>query len=130
VLNLSEPASRKLNEILASQEKPIYGLRVHAMAGCCSGPSYGMSLATEAAPGDWEGTFAGVKVLVDAESAALLEGASIDWVETPEGSGFTIQSPNAVQAGGGCGCGHGHSHADAQDEAHSHGGGGCGCGGH
>ena len=73
MLTLSEPASRKLQEILAQQEKPIYGLRVHAMAGCCSGPSYGMSLATESAPGDWEATIDGVRLVVDAESAALLE---------------------------------------------------------
>jgi iron-sulfur cluster assembly protein len=133
VLTLSELASRKLNEILTNQEQPIYGLRVHAMAGCCSGPSYGMSLATEAAPGDWEGTFEGIKVLVDAESAAMLDGASIDYVETPQGAGFTIQNPKMVaQGGGGCGCGHGHghAHAGAEEQGHTHGGGGCGCGGH
>jgi iron-sulfur cluster assembly accessory protein len=128
VLTLSEPASRKLQEILAQQEKPIYGLRVHAMAGCCSGPSYGMSLATESAPGDWEGTIGGVRLVVDPESATLLEGASIDYVETPQGSGFTIQNPQAVPTGGGCGCGHGHSHAHGAQEAEAgakgHGGGG------
>lgn len=124
MLNLSEVASRKLSEILASQEQKVYGLRVHAMAGCCSGPSYGLSLATESAPGDWEGTFGGVKVLVDAESAPLLEGAEIDFVETPQGSGFTIHNPHAAPSGGECGCGHTHAHG------HSHGGGGgCGCGG-
>lgn len=128
MLNFSEVASRKLSEILASQEQPVYGLRVHAMAGCCSGPSYGMSLASESAPGDWEGNFGGVRVLVDAESAPLLEGAQIDFVETPQGSGFTIHNPHAAPSGGACGCGHEHAQADAH--GHSHGGGGCGCGGH
>ena len=106
MLTVSDVASRKLGEILAAQGEPVVGLRVHAMAGCCSGPSYGMSLATESAPGDWSGEFGGVKLFVDADSAPLLEGASIDYIETPQGAGFTIESPNAAaRHGGGCGCG-------------------------
>jgi len=132
VVTLSELASRKLNEIIAAQGEKVYGLRVHAMAGCCSGPQYGMSLAGEAMPGDWEGEFGGVRLIVDPESAALLEGATIDYVETPQASGFTIQNPKAVAAnGGGCGCGGGHGHAHGEASGHAHGGhGGCGCGGH
>ncbi len=132
MVTLSDTASRKLNEIIAAQGEKVYGLRLHAMAGCCSGPQYGMSLAAEAAmPGDWEGELGGIRLLVDEESAPLLEGATIDWVETPEASGFTIRNPQAVATnGGGCGCGHGHAHAHGEDaEAHAHGG-GCGCGGH
>lgn len=104
MLTVSDVASRKLGEILATQSETVVGLRVHAMAGCCSGPSFGMSLATESAPGDWTGDFGGVKLLVDADSAPLLEGASIDYVETPTGAGFTIHSPRPV-SGGGCACG-------------------------
>ena len=127
MLTLSELASRKLSEIISAQaasetgqEAPrVYALRVHAMTGCCSGPSYGLSFARESMPGDWEGTFGGVRLLVDPDSAPLLEGAVIDYIETPEASGFTIQNPNAARAGGGCGCGHAeaeaeHAHAGAE----------------
>ena len=135
MVTLSDVAGAKLAEIIAAQTEKVYGLRLHAMAGCCSGPQYGMSLAGEAAmPGDWEGELAGIRVLVDPDSAPLLEGATIDYVETPEASGFTIRNPQAVATnGGGCGCGHGHAHAGTEtQEAHAHGGksGGCGCGGH
>ena len=134
MVTLSEVASRKLTEILSAQTEKVYGLRLHAMAGCCSGPQYGMSLAGEGAmPGDWEGEFAGIRVLVDPDSAPLLEGATIDYVETAEASGFTIRNPQAVATnGGGCGCGHGHADGAEAEEAHAHGGkgGGCGCGGH
>lgn len=126
MVTVSELASRKLSEVLAAQTEKVYGLRVHAMAGCCSGPQYGMSLAGEAMPGDWEGEFGGVKFVVDPESAELLQGAIIDYVETPQGSGFTIQNPNAVPTtGGGCACGHDHDHAHAHGEeaGHAHGGG-------
>lgn len=130
MVTLSELASRKLNEIISAQGEKVYGLRVHAMAGCCSGPQYGMSLAGEAMPGDWEGEFGGVRLIVDPESAELLDGATIDYVETPQASGFTIQNPKAVATGGGCGCGSGQGAAQGEKAGHSHGGGGCGCGGH
>lgn len=135
MVTVSELASRKLTEILAAQTEKVYALRVHAMAGCCSGPQYGMSLAGEAMPGDWEGEFGGVKLIVDPESAELLEGATIDYVETPEASGFTIQNPKAVASnGGGCGCGNGHgqpqAHGDTEEATQGGGSGGCGCGGH
>lgn len=123
MVTLSDVASRKLSEIIAAQGEKVYGLRLHAMAGCCSGPSFGMSLADASMPGDWEGEIAGLRVLVDEDSAPLLQGASIDYVETPEASGFTIKNPNMVQAGGGCGCGHGHGHAHSEEDAHAHGGG-------
>ena len=126
MLTLSELASRKLNELISAQvatdsaqESPrIYALRVHAMSGCCSGPSYGLSFARESMPGDWEGEFGGVRLLVDPDSAPMLEGAVIDYIETPEASGFTIQNPNAAGAQAGCGCGHGH--AEAHEAAHAH----------
>uniref|UniRef100_A0A832MKQ9 Iron-sulfur cluster assembly accessory protein n=1 Tax=Eiseniibacteriota bacterium TaxID=2212470 RepID=A0A832MKQ9_UNCEI len=123
MITVSETATRKLTEILAQQEQPAFGLRVHVFPGGCSGYSYGMSLAERAEEGDWVGEFNGVKVLVDPESAPLLEGATIDWMETVQAQGFTITNPNAVRS---CGCGK----SFETDEAAAHtGGGGCGCGG-
>ena len=109
MLTITEAASLKLNEVIRQQSEhggDVYGLRISAAPGCCSGAQYGMSLAKQAEQGDWEAEFGGVKVLVDTESAPFLEGVSIDYVETPEGSGFTIKNPNAVgQPEGGCGSG-------------------------
>jgi iron-sulfur cluster insertion protein len=106
MLTITEAASRKLDEILRQQSEhasPPYGLRISAAPGCCSGAHYGLSLAPKAEEGDWEGEFGGVKVLVDADSAPFLQGASIDFVETPEGSGFTVKNPNAeAKPGDGC----------------------------
>ena len=61
-----------------------------------------MSLAPQAETGDWVGEFNGVKVLVDANSAPMLKGVRIDFVESLQGSGFAIENPNAVRS---CGCG-------------------------
>jgi iron-sulfur cluster assembly accessory protein len=106
MLTITDAASRKLDEILHQPGEPgsqPYGLRISAAPGCCSGAHYGLSLAGKLEPGDWEGEFGGVKVLVDAESAPFLKGASIDYVETPEGSGFTVKNLNAAaKPEGGC----------------------------
>lgn len=118
MLTLTEAASRKLADVLAQQSehgKPCFGLRLSAMSGCCSGPQYGLSLAEGTQDGDWIGEYGGIKVVVDPLSAPMLAGIRVDYVETPQGAGFTIENPNAAQAkdaSGGCG------------------GGGCACGGH
>jgi iron-sulfur cluster assembly accessory protein len=108
MITLTDAASRKLNEVIRQQVEhggDVYGLRISASPGCCSGAQYGMSLAKQAEQGDWEGEFSGVKVLVDADSAPLLQGVAVDYVETPQGAGFTISNPNAEPKSGGCGPG-------------------------
>lgn len=109
MVTITEAASQKLAEVIRQQSEhggEVYGLRLSAAPGCCSGAQYGMSLAQGAEQGDWEGEFGGLKVLVDPESAPFLEGVAIDYVETPDGSGFTIKNPNAVASPeGGCGSG-------------------------
>ncbi len=102
MLTLTDAASAKLAEIMAKQQEPVAGLRVSVQKGGCSGFSYGMTLAPEVGAGDWVGEFGGVKVLVDAESAPALKGVRIDFVESLQGSGFSIENPNAVRS---CGCG-------------------------
>ena len=102
MLTLTDTASRKLGEIISQQSEPVAGLRVFVQRGGCSGYSYGMSLAEQVEEGDWVGEFGGVKVMVDPVSAKVLSGVNIDYVESLQGSGFSIQNPNAVRS---CGCG-------------------------
>jgi iron-sulfur cluster assembly protein len=133
MLKLTDAATRKLSEVISQQSEAggsVYGLRLSVYKGGCSGYQYGMSLAEKQDDGDWVGEFDGVRVLVDPESAPLLEGVNIDYVETLQASGFTISNPNAAR---GCGCGKSfetESGADAQAEGQGGCGGGCGCGGH
>ena len=102
MLTLTEAASRKLAEIMSTQAGPVVGLRVFVQKGGCSGYSYGMTFADAVNTGDWVGEFGGVKVMVDEQSAPILNGVRIDYVETLQQSGFAIENPNARRT---CGCG-------------------------
>ncbi len=131
MLKLTDAATRKLSEVISQQSDhgaSVYGLRLSVYKGGCSGYQYGMSLAEKVEQGDWVGEFDGVRVLVDADSAPLLEGVNIDYVETLQASGFTISNPNAAK---GCGCGKSfETEESASGEEQGGCGGGCGCGGH
>jgi iron-sulfur cluster assembly protein len=132
MLTLTDAATRKLTEVISQQGdhgSNVFGLRLSVYKGGCSGYQYGMSLAEKAEQGDWVGEFDGVRVVVDQESAPLLEGVNIDYVETIQASGFTISNPNAAR---GCGCGKSFETAEGAqaEESGGCGSGGCGCGGH
>ena len=120
MVTFSDAATAKLAEILAQQPN-VLGLRLSAAAGGCSGYQYGMELAETTQEGDWVGTFGAVKVFVAADSQDVLKGVKVDFVETLQGSGFTIDNPNAVRS---CGCGKSFetegSEAGSQDHHHSH----------
>jgi len=122
MLTLTDAATKKLGEIIAEQTQastdPIAGLRVFVTKGGCSGYSYGMSLAPQVETGDWVGEFGGIKVMVDPESAPVLDGVEIDFVETLQGSGFSIHNPNAVRS---CGCGNSFETAETAAEGNGHG---------
>jgi iron-sulfur cluster assembly accessory protein len=77
-------------------------LRVAVRPGGCSGFSYEMFFDTDVAADDNLLDQAGVKVVVDASSAELLQGATLDYKDGLQGAGFAIENPNAQRS---CGCG-------------------------
>ena len=102
MVQLTETAVGKVNEILSAQEPKPAGLRISVVGGGCSGFSY--SMAFENSPGMLDKTynFGELKVFVDQASLLYLEGAEVDYVETLEGSGFKFNNPNVKST---CGCG-------------------------
>jgi iron-sulfur cluster assembly protein len=102
VVSLSEAAVTKLRELTKEETNPDIGLRVYVYSGGCSGFRYGMMLDDAPTPEDNVLDASGIKVYVDGQSIALLQGSQIDYVDTLMGAGFTVNNPNAVAA---CGCG-------------------------
>jgi iron-sulfur cluster assembly protein len=78
------------------------GLRVSVQPGGCSGFKYGLLIEDQAAEDDLVVDQGGWKVFVDPFSAQYINGVTIDYVSSMQGSGFTFKNPNAT---GGCGCG-------------------------
>ena len=77
-------------------------LRIAVQPGGCAGLRYQLFFDDRELDGDLFRDFHGLRVGVDRMSAPYLQGAVIDFVDTIEKQGFTIDNPNA---GGSCACG-------------------------
>jgi iron-sulfur cluster assembly accessory protein len=103
MVQLTSTAVSKVKEIISQQTPVPVGLRVAVVGGGCSGFSYHMAFENQVnASSDNVYEFEGLKVLVDQMSEMYLEGVSIDYIETLEGSGFKFNNPNVKST---CGCG-------------------------
>ena len=116
MVTVTEKAALKAKSLLADRGVENGALRVFVVGGGCSGYQYGMAIANEREEGDIVIERAGVTVLVDPESAPLMQGAEIDYVDDLMKSGFTIFNPNAVK---GCACGSSFQTADGGGQAKS-----------
>ena len=103
MIQVSEMAAVKINELLAEENKPGSALRVFVQGGGCSGFQYGLMIE-ENGQGASDQVYEshGVKLFVDPISIRYLKGAEVDFVDTVTGGGFTIKNPNATST---CGCG-------------------------
>lgn len=100
---LTEAAATKAAELIAAEGvEEVLALRVSVKPGGCSGFNYDMFFDSEFADDDITSEFSGVKVVVDAASAELLNGSTLDYSDSLQGAGFHITNPNATRT---CGCG-------------------------
>jgi iron-sulfur cluster assembly accessory protein len=101
-LLLSATAAVKVRALLDQEGRDDLRLRVAVQPGGCSGLQYQLFFDERSLDGDLEIDRDGVPLVVDRTSAPYLTGATIDYTDTIEQQGFTIDNPNA---GGGCACG-------------------------
>ena len=99
---LTDVAAAKVAALLTQEGRDDLSLRVAVQPGGCSGLRYQLYFDDRALDGDTITDFGGVKVVTDKMSTPYLTGASIDFVDTIEKQGFTIDNPNAQ---GSCACG-------------------------
>lgn len=102
VITLTDNAAVKVKELVDAEGVDNLALRVAVRPGGCSGFQYEMFFDTEFAVDDLEQQFGPVKVVVDPASAQLLVGATLDFKDGLQASGFSINNPNAQRT---CGCG-------------------------
>ena len=99
---LTDVASSKVKALLEGEGRTDLALRVAVQPGGCSGLRYQLFFDERNLDGDVVKDFNGVNVVTDRMSAPYLMGATIDFVDTIEKQGFTIDNPNAQ---GSCACG-------------------------
>jgi len=101
MVTISPVAEAKIRELM-QEEKDTVGLRVYVRGGGCHGYQYGMAFESKLSDDDTVIEKGEVKVIMDSQSAPLLSGAEVDYVDSLQGSGFAIKNPQAKTT---CGCG-------------------------
>lgn len=102
MITLTERAAKAARRFIRGSDAPATALRLAVSGGGCSGFQYDMSLAAAPTADDTVVEAHGVQVLLDPASAQLLQGVTVDFVDTLTESGFTFHNPNATAS---CGCG-------------------------
>ena len=103
-LQLTDKAAQEVTKFIAAEQVAAEsaGLRVSVLPGGCSGFKYSLNIEERALEDDMVIEVNSVRVFVDGFSAQYLNGITIDYTSSMQGSGFTFSNPNAS---GGCGCG-------------------------
>lgn len=103
-INLTEAAAVEVRKAILAEDVSVEsaGLRVQVLPGGCSGYQYRLEIQKQSEEDDIVLDSSGIRVFVDGFSLQYLNGVTIDYVTSLQGSGFTFSNPNAT---GGCGCG-------------------------
>jgi len=99
---LTDTAAEKVRSLLIQEGREDLRLRIAVQPGGCSGLIYQLYFDERLLDGDATVDFDGVEVVVDKMSRPYLDGATIDFEDTIQKQGFTIDNPNAQ---GSCACG-------------------------
>ena len=101
MITMTSAAEEKIRELMQEEQDTI-GLRVFVKGGGCHGYQYGMAFESKLSEDDTVLEKGNVKIIMDSQSAPLLAGVDVDYVDTLQGSGFAIKNPQAKTT---CGCG-------------------------
>ena len=95
LLTVTEDAKQKIKSVIEDQGMEVQGLRISISGRSATAFEYGLGLEVEPDPDDVVVDYGEFQVFVDSESAENLKGATIDYVEDLNSSGFKIDNPNA-----------------------------------
>ncbi|MGO1434274.1 MAG: HesB/IscA family protein [Canibacter sp.] len=101
-VTLSDTARDKVHSLLEQEGRTDLRLRIAVQPGGCSGLIYQLYFDERVLENDAVVQFGPVEVIVDEMSVPYLEGSTIDFSDTIEKQGFTIDNPMAE---GSCACG-------------------------
>ena len=117
-MTITPRAAARALELLAAENDPgLTCLRVSVEGGGCSGFQYALGFDGDPAPGDSVAELHGLRLVVDARSLELLDGADVDYEDGLQGTGFRIANPNVTAS---CGCGESFQPREAAAETAAH----------
>lgn len=99
---LSSVAAQKAKALLEQEGRSDLALRIAVQPGGCAGLRYQLYFDDRTLDGDKVDDYDGIQLVVDKMSIPYLAGAQIDFADTIQQQGFTIDNPNAT---GTCACG-------------------------
>ena len=102
IVILTPSALQKVKSMMEKEGKAGYGLRFGVVTGGCAGLSYEMSFQKNHYDNDRVAEQDGIRIFVNEESTAFIQGIVIDYIDTLKESGFKYKNPNAKSS---CGCG-------------------------
>lgn len=102
MLTLTENAAGKVKELLVEEGRDDIALRVAVQPGGCSGLRYAMYLDDQVTEKDQTEEQHGVRLVIDKMSVPYLSQATVDFIDSLEQTGFTIDNPTAQSS---CACG-------------------------
>jgi len=120
MITITQSANSRIKEMMANESEDQLFLRLGVQGGGCTGLSYGMGFDSRKKEDDTSFETNGLQVIIDGESAPLLQGVTIDYKQNMMGGGFTLDNPNAVAT---CGCGQSFKTAENEGAPST----GCGC---
>jgi len=103
-ITLTPAATKEVVKFMEAENvaADVGGLRVSVLPGGCSGFKYSLNIEEQSQEDDIILEVSGIRLFVDGFSLPYLNGVTVDYVSSMQGSGFTFENPNAT---GGCGCG-------------------------
>jgi iron-sulfur cluster assembly protein len=102
MIELTPSAAKAMQRFIKGAENPVVGLRIFVSGGGCAGLQYGLRLEQERSEDDYEYDISGCKLLVDPMSRPMLEGVTVDFIDSLTQTGFKFSNPNASAS---CACG-------------------------
>ncbi|NLT38009.1 MAG: iron-sulfur cluster assembly accessory protein [Methanomassiliicoccus sp.] len=103
MVTVSTEAIKFINDLLEKNEKKGYGIRIYLAGMGCSGPQFGMAFQEKKNSDDNEEKVDGFSFYYDGETGEMLEGSTVDYIETPNGAGLVVNNPNLRSGCGTCG---------------------------
>jgi iron-sulfur cluster assembly protein len=114
-VTITPAADKFVRRMLRFDGGPGSGLRLSVSPGGCSGLSAEFSVEAKPGAGETVHQHNGLTFFLPAEARVLLQGVTMDFVETPTSAGLKFQDPKSVSS-----CGSHAGPSETHDHGHQH----------